>query len=293
MNLKTKIILFSFALLALFSFQQGFALAGFGISPPSVVNKDLVPGSSFVQDVYLLQSVSDSDLNVDVTVNVPQIADWIKIENGNSFVITKGTQKFPMKVDINVPSNAKLGEYKGTINIKTSPVGKQADGVSVNVGANIAVDLVVSSKTVSNFSIENFQILDSQKGSPIVLSMKVKNVGNVENGPTKASITLFDQYGSQQIGQQEDAQITEKVNSFETKDILVHFPNNLEVGSYWANINVYNGDESVADGKMVFEVKPISTEGTEKTNYSALAYIIMAVIILALGAMFLKKKKVN
>src|SRR3989338_7763155 len=143
MNLKTKSILFLFVGLAFFSFQKDFALAGFGISPPSVVNYDLVHGSTYNQDINLVQGTPDSDLNVVVTVDAGEINNWIKIENGNSFIIKKGTSQFPMNVTITVPSDAKLGSYGGIINIKTSPAGAQKDGVSVNVGANIKVDLKV------------------------------------------------------------------------------------------------------------------------------------------------------
>lgn len=293
MNLKTKIILFSFAVLSIFSFQNNFALAGFGISPPSVTNKDLVPGSFYQQDVYLLQGVSDTAVNVEVTVDAGKINNWIKIENGNSFVIPKGTQKFPMKVSISVPTEAKFGQYKGTINIKTSPVGSPKDGVSVNVGANINVDLVVSSKEVSGFSVENFQISDIKKGFPISLSMRIKNVGNVENGPTKVSLTFFDQYHSQQVDQQE-VLLTEKVKSFETKDIIVEFPNNLETGSYWADVRIYNNDEVIVDGKIVFAVlsEPVASEAVEKSNSSVWTYVLIA-ILFVLGVLFFKKKKIS
>jgi hypothetical protein len=293
MNLKTKTILFLFVALAFFSFQKNVALAGFGISPPSIVNKDLVPGSSYNKDIYLLQSASDSDLNVAATVDAGKISDWIKIGNGNNFVITKGTQKFPMTVSINVPADAKSGEYKGTINLKTSPVGNQQAGVSVNIATNITLDLTVSSKEVSSFSIQNFQIPDVASGTPISLVMKVKNEGNVESGPTKASITFFDQYHSKQLGQQ-DVPITEKVNSFETKDISVAFINNLVLGSYWADVKIYNNDKAIVDSKVVFAVVsqlPVTANENEKANSSAMWMYVLIAIIIVLGALFFAKKQ--
>ena len=293
MNLKTKTILFSFIVLSLFSFHKNVALAGFGISPPSIVNKDLVPGSSYSQDVYLLQSTSDVDLNVAATVNAGAIGSWIKIENGNNFVIPKGTQKFPMKVTISVPTDTKSGEYKGTINLNTSAAGEQKSGVSVNIAANITIDLVVSSKVVSNFSIQNFKISDMLKGSPINLVMKVRNDGNVENGPTKASITFFDQYDSKQLGQQ-DVAITEKVNSFETKDISAEFVNNFDLGSYWAHIKIYSNDQVLVDSKVVFNVvssELVPVKENEKASSSMVWVYILGAVVVILGVWFFAKKK--
>lgn len=292
MNLKTKSILFLFVALALFSFQKDFALAGFGISPPSVINYDLVPGSTYNQDINLVQGTPDADLNVVVTVDAGELNNWIKIGNGNSFVITKGTLQYPMKVTINVPSDAKFGEYKGVINAKTSPAGIQKDGVSVNVGANIKVDLKVSSVKVSNFSIQNFQISDVMKGSPIKLAVKVKNDGNVENGPTKVSLTFFDQYHSKQLGQQE-VFVTEKAKAFETKDISVEFMNSLEAGSYWADVKIYSEDKTVVDSKVVFAVTSGAvavSKDEAKSNDLVWVYALVSIVII-LGVLFFKKRK--
>ncbi len=289
MNTKTKIILFLFAVTILFSFQKDFALAGFGISPPSVTNSNLVPGSFYEQDVYLVQSNPDVDLNATVTVDAGEINSWIKIENGNSFVIPKGKQQFPMKVDVSVPTDAKFGEYKGTISINTSPVGVQKDGVSIVLGANIKIDLSVTSLKVSDFSIQNFQILSASKGSPVKLVIKVKNDGNVENGPTKASLTFFDQYHSKQLGQQE-VLITEKAKSFETKDITVEFPNDLDVGSYWADVKIYSDDKTIVDSKVVFDVGVGQTVSNLSLT-SSWSYILLFLIVLTGFLFYMKKRK--
>lgn len=297
MNLKTKSILFLLALLTLFSLESGFALASFGISPPSVVNKDLVPGSSFSQDVYLLQGASDTDLNVSVSVDAGLIGSWIKIENGTSFVIPRGTQKFPMKVSINVPSDAKFGEYKGIINIKTTPAGAQKDGVSINLGADLIVDIKVSSIKVSNFSIQNFDISDSAFGALLNFVMKVKNEGNVNNGPTKVTLSFFDQYHSQLL-EEKELLITEKVKSFETKDISANFPNNFEAGSYWADVKIYSDDKVVVDSKLTFNItsgQPSSSNNVgEKAQSSNLTWMYSLIaLILVLVVWFFAKRKAS
>jgi len=253
MNFKTKTILLLSVSLIFFASQIGTALAGFGVSPSSVLNKNLVPGSFYEQDIYLVQGTPDVDLKATIIINAGKINDWIKIENGNSFIIPKGTQQFAMKVNVNVPSNAELGKYKGTIIVNTTPIGKQKDGVSVVLGADVGIDLDVTSIKVSDFSIQNFQIQDTAKGSPIKFLIKVKNDGNVDNGPTKVALTFFDQYHSKQLGQQEEV-ITEKVKSFQTKTLSVEFPNNLDVGSYWADAKIYNGGNVAVDSKIVFNI---------------------------------------
>lgn len=257
--LKQKVLLLAM-IMVIFVSSVGVAKAGFGISPPYIINKNLVPGSFLEQDIFLVQSQPDQALNVSATVDAPEIAGWIKIENGNNFQIPAGVQQFPVKIDIAVPSNSQLKEYTGKITLSTSPAGEKKSGVSVVLGAEVKIDLTVTSIKVSNFSIQNFQIPDAREGSPIEFVIKVKNDGNVDNGPTKVALTFFDQYHSAQLGQVEK-DITEKVGPFQTKDISVDFPNNnFKSGSYWADVKVYSGDKIVVDSKLVFNV------GTPQVN---------------------------
>jgi hypothetical protein len=250
MTLKTKV---SILFLALFLFSAEYALAGFGVSPPYLLNKNLVPGSFYQQDIFLVQSQPTEDLQATVSIDAEKVKDWIKIENGNSFVIPKGTQQFAMKISVSVPPNAELGKYKGTITVNTVPKSNTREGVSVTLGANIAIDLDVTSIQVSDFSIQNFQIVDSAKGSPIKFIIKIKNDGNIENGPSKVALTFFDQYHNEQLDQQEK-NVTEKVGSFQTKDISVEFENKLNEGQYWADVKIFNGEQVAVDSKIVFNV---------------------------------------
>lgn len=286
-----------------FIFQKNIVLAGgFGVSPSVISNQNLVPGSVFEEDIILVQSQPDVDLNAVVTVNAGKINNWIKIENGNNFVIPKGIQQFPMKVDVVVPPNADLGEYKGVIDVGTSPVGAQKSGLSVVLGAEVAIDLNVTEIKVSDFSIQSFQIPDVKKGLPIEFVIKVKNDGNVENGPTKVGLTFFDQYHDKQLGS-EEKNITEKVPAFAVRDISVEFPNNLDVGTHWADVKIYNGDSVIADSKIVFNV--VGQLAAKKLftmpNFSAIPFweyllataIIIIIILVIVIIIILRRKNRN
>jgi hypothetical protein len=261
---------------------------GFGVSPSSVINSSLVPGSFYEETIYLVQSDPSQDLNAIVSVDAGQESPWISIENGTHFVIPKGTHQFPMKVDVAIPANAPLGEYKGSITVNTSPTGSQAAGVSVVLGADVGIDLTVSNITVSNFAIQNFLIPDVIKGSPISFVMKVKNLGNVENGPDKVVMTLFDQYHAQQIGDPQTQTVTQKVPSFQTASVSVPFPETLDVGQYWGDVQIYSDDKVVATSRVVFYVKNpevIAKNTTSKgftlpsVNFSAVPLWVYAVVL--------------
>lgn len=294
MKLKTKTLLFLFAALIFLGLQKDVALAGFGVSPPTITNTNLTPGSTFEQDIVLVQGTPDVDMNVAVVVDAGKINSWIKIENGNTFIIPKGTQQFPMKVDVTVPADAQFGEYKGNIIISTKPLGAPKSGVSVVLGGNVKIDLTVASAKVSNFLIQNFQIPDVAKGSQVKFVVKVNNEGNVENGPTKVDLTFFDQYHSKQLDQQTQT-ITQKVSPFQVKDISINFPNKLDVGSYWADVKIYSGDTVAVSGKLVFNViAPLSaakqqkSSGSDSSGISMWIYWLIAVVVIILVVVLIR-----
>ena len=292
--MRIRTIALTALFVAFFAMVGQTALAGFGVSPPSLQNKNLVPGSYYEQVIYLVQATPDKTLHATVKVDAGKINKWITIENGDTFDIPRGSQQFPMKIAVAVPADAAYGEYKGTITVNTVPEGATS-GVQVTLGAEIAVDLTVSSLKVSSFSIQSFKIPDATKGSPIDLVIKVKNEGNINDGPTKASLVFYDQYHNKQLGQAEQ-NITDKVRSFSTKDLTVSFPNSLDVGQYWADVKIFSGDQAIITSKVVFNVVPPITQRLAKI-FSQLpwwGYVILAVIILLIAgavAFILKNKK--
>ena len=69
-------------LIILSVFLQATAVsAGFGISPPYVRSDKLTPGTHYEQQITLLRSAADEDLEATVTINAPEISDWISIKD--------------------------------------------------------------------------------------------------------------------------------------------------------------------------------------------------------------------
>ena len=68
--------------------------AGFGISPPYVKNNQLFPGSSYTQEIILLRSDAEEDLQADISVNAPEIKDWITIDKGNHPTINQSASVY-------------------------------------------------------------------------------------------------------------------------------------------------------------------------------------------------------
>src|SRR4030043_2392076 len=117
------------ALLILFLFNANIVFAGFGITPSTIWNDHLLPGSHFEETVYLVQSKPEKDLLAKIEVDAPEIKDWVSIDRGFEFTIPAGSQQFPIKVIIDVPQNAEFKNYGGRIWVKTMPAAKEGEGM--------------------------------------------------------------------------------------------------------------------------------------------------------------------
>ena len=54
--------------------------------------------------------------------------------------------------------------------------------------------------------------------------------------------------------EEKEVNVSERVEPFQTKEILVEFPTNLGIGEYWGEIEVYKDEELVKKDKQVFNI---------------------------------------
>lgn len=244
----------------LFLFSSNSAWAGFGISPPYVINDKLLPGSHYEQKITLVRGEPNEDLKAEITIDAPEIESWLTIEPGKEFILAKGQQQMPMIVKVDVPKDADFGNYQGYIRIRTAPLEAEKGKVSVVLGARIDVDLTVSEKGLFDFLVRSVDIPDlEEKGWPIKYFMKIKvlmkieNTGNVEGSPNRVLLDVYDNTGKNLLESKDDTKL-EKIKPFETKEIFAEFPTKLGVGQYWGLIKIFKGDEVSKEEKLIFSI---------------------------------------
>jgi hypothetical protein len=262
---------FWFGVILTFLFSLGLAalaLAGFGVSPPYFRNENLARGSHYEKKIVLVRGDPVEDLKAEITIDVSGAEDWISIDKGTEFVLPKGEKQIPIVVGVDVPREAGFGNYKGAIRIKTSPLEPPEGGmVSIALGAQIDVDLMVTDKEIIDFKIRGVKASDLEEGhklwwmdfpGKILFSMKIENLGNVTAGPSKV---LFDIYDSQEENLLETIETTKigKVNSFETGEVVTKLLTNLKPGSYWAAFKIFKGEEIISEGKISLSILPYGT----------------------------------
>jgi len=272
-------------------FNVNIAFAGFGVSPPKVLNHQLLPGSHFEQIIYLVQSKPEKELSAKVELDAPEIKSWISIDRGMEFIIPAGVQQFPVKISIDVPMDAEFKNYGGEMWIKTTPKEKGEGMVTVAYGGIISFDLRVSTEEVFGFVVRGLDIDNVEEGRLIKIGINLQNVGNIEDRPTKVHLDVFDQYHDKILYSGENTNLG-YIKPFETKTIISKFSAKLGIGYYWADIKVYKDDKTLIEDKRVFYV-------VERTGivhkvfshwYSWVA--LVALILIGVGIGFRKQLKV-
>ncbi|MDP2930378.1 MAG: hypothetical protein Q8N56_02095 [bacterium] len=250
-NIGVVLVVF---LLTLFFFNANIVFAGFGITPSTVWNDHLLPGSHFEETIYLVQSKPEKDLLAKIEIDAPEIKDWISIDRGFEFTIPAGSQQFPIKVIIDIPQKAEFKNYDGKIWVKTMPVTKEGEGmVTVALGAIISLSLRVSSEEIYGFAFRGITIKDIEEGRPIKVTVTLQNVGNTESAPSKIHLDVYDAYLTGVL-QSSDITKIEPLKAFETKEIILKFPNKLTLGSYFGSVQVFKDEKSIGEAKAVFNV---------------------------------------
>jgi hypothetical protein len=242
--------------------------AGFGISPPYVkTHKPIFPGAHYEQEIVLLRSSADTDMIGEITINAPEIKNWVSIKNGNIIDLPTGKLQVPMVVMVDVPENAEIGDYKGHINVRMAP--KEAHdkgGVAIALAARIEIDLQITNEAFLDFTVRNIDISDFEElGFPwkwkifswflyrINVPLKIENTGNIAIAPTKVSIEVFDITRKKKLESHEDKKF-KKIPAFSTETTVASFPTVLGAEQYWGRIKVYKDNDIVYTNDVAFTI---------------------------------------
>ncbi len=268
-----------FVLALFFVFFPKNTYAGFGISPPYVKNTHLIPGSVYEQEISLLRSSAESDMQAIVSIDAPEISEWLTIDKGNRFLLPKDQLRVQMKVRVSVPSNADIGTYEGAINIKVAPLEEKGEGVSVALGARVDISLNITNETISDFVVRNvvipnFEELDWPWNSWLLrrffykarVHATIENTGNSKVAPSRILLDIFDITEKNLLESSYDNSL-EKIEPFSTKEIIAAFPTKLSAAQYWARVKIYKDEAVIGSYKYAFTIAKKGELGTNNLGF--------------------------
>lgn len=268
--------------LLFFVLSTEIARAGFGITPPYVRNTSLTRNSSYEQQILLVRGNPDAPQKALVTIDAPEIQDWIQIVEGDSILLPRGQQKVPMTVKVNVPKDAEFKDYSGVIRIKTVPDDNQVSegAVSISLGAQVDIALTVIDKKIKDFRVRKIGVSDLNEGKKlgwlyfpgkINFSMLIENTGNVDIAPSEVEFRIFDFAGQVLLEERANIGDIKEIAPYATEEVMAHIPTRLPHGNYIARYRVYNDEEVKQEGEINLTIQPYGTLQEAGFGFSGLS----------------------
>jgi len=269
MRLRKLFALLIFPLL-FSSVNVSFVEAGFGITPPYVRNTSLTRNSTYEQQILLVRSDTNVAQKAEITLDAPEIEDWIEIVEGPEIKMPRGEQKVPMTVRVKVPSNADFKDYEGSIRIRTLPDDGQvtAGAVSISLGALVDIDLTVIDREIKDFRVRRISVPDLNEGSKLAwlffpgkinFEMLLENTGNVDISPSEVEFRIFDRAGKVLLEETSNIGRIDKIKPYETKTVTAEVPTRLPAGTYIARYRILNGEDVKQEGDLSLNILPAGT----------------------------------
>lgn len=271
-----------FVVAVIFSLGLKDVQAGFGITPPYVRNSSLTRNSTYEQQILMVQGDPKRALKALITVDAPEIEDWLEIVEGKEILLPQGEQKVPMTVRVKVPDDADFKTYEGAIRIKTVPADSQVSSGAVNIslGAQIDINLTVIDKVIEDFRVRRIDVNDLNEGhkvgwlyfpGKIRLGLLIENTGNVEIAPSRVVFKIYDYSGNVLLEETKNIGRMKKIPAYDTGEVMAELPTFLPAGSYLARYSVYNGDEIKQDGEFTLSILPYGTLQTAGFGFMGLS----------------------
>lgn len=254
----------------LFIFSTPVVEAGFGITPPYVRNTSLTRNSTYEQQILLVRGNANAAQRAEITVDAPEIQDWIQIVQGESIPMPRGEQKTPMTVRVTVPGDADFGVYGGSIRIRTVPEDGEvsAGAVNISLGALVDLQLEVIDREIRDFRVRRVSVDELNEGQKfgwlffpgkIRFNMSIENTGNVDVAPSDVELRIFDRAGRILLEETSMIGRTDEVPPYGTETVTAEIPTRLPAGSYIARYRILNGDEIKQEGDLSLSIRPPGT----------------------------------
>jgi len=176
-------------ILALMTAQYATAI---GVSPGTVAIDNMVRGG-YAERTLMLSTAGNQEITFTLQAD-GEIKDWISFVSNETQLVLRRKSALPIKVRINVSSNAQGGQHDGRIIITTLYTGNETVNVSgarFMPGLIVRVTLNVTDVIIRGYAIRSLSVKNTEQDYPVEFTLSVENTGNVIVTPN-LRITLLD-----------------------------------------------------------------------------------------------------
>lgn len=159
----------------------------FGISPTTIYNHNLLPGSVYNVELNINYTGKINN-TLKIIKNMAMANNWIEINNNQPINLNASQNIFKIPIRISIPKDVKLGRYTGSIDFITNKTASSTS-ISANIGTKIYVNLFVTKKTVNDIQINNIKLIKAIASSKIwkinIPGYVILNINFTNHGNTK------------------------------------------------------------------------------------------------------------
>lgn len=274
------------------------AQAGFGITPPYFRNTSLTRNATYEQQILMVRGNPETELIANITVDAPEIFDWIELVDGDEILMPAGQQRVPIRVRVTVPPDAEFKEYSGRIRIRTAPSQDQLreGAVNISLGAQVIIGLTVIDRVIEDFRVRRVSVGDLNEGrkflwlyfpGKIEFGMRIENTGNVDIAPSRVRFDIYDTRGRVLLEETEHIGRIDTIAPYSTDDVVANIPTRLPPGNYIARYTIYNKTEVSQTGELSLTIRPEGTLQQAGFGFAGLSMAHKISVILPILVVFI------
>jgi hypothetical protein len=251
-----------------------------GISPTSILEDRLLPGSQVERTIQLSQSGETQDLMVTIEIP-PALAVWLTIVN-DTFMLPSDRSITLLAFHIDIPSDSQ-GTRNGTIAIKVRP--RQASDIGTELVFPVHVNMTVVGEEISDYQIKHISIPETRQGTPLLVNLDIDNKGNIPARPDSIILHIADNHNKSTLMTLESTTIR-PVPPLTKTTTTVAFTTNLAPGQYLATVRPFSNGSALGDENILFDI----TENTAKHGSYTMP-VIATTLLMALVTGIMRKRR--
>jgi len=246
----------------------------FSVSPSNISIKDAMPGTSWEMPLTVISNGSQINA-VSFERKLNDIETWLSIipQTNNE------NNKANFILEFKIPTDAKVGEYKGKILF--APQINNEQGTKINFGGSIEIEINVTNEVHESLSLNSLVIANSQTKTNLPLEFKLQNNGNNDLNINQIIVNIYDLDGKKI--KSENFQPGWQIPTRSVKGFEYSLPIILPDGEYTSSVVISINDNDMEFGKFHLLVQPeFSANSLSKLSAQITILILLFFLVFSL-----------
>jgi len=229
------------------------AEAGLGVSPADIIDYNLKPGGHLEKQIIISRSEPNQDMQAVVEADLGDMDSWFQFKPSRKFILPAGEKQVPLKIIVDVPAEAEIKEYLGSIRLKLSSIEEDQSGLAIVKGAKMEVEFITTDVDLRQLLVRALAFQPQYYQDQFQLYAKIENQGNVSAKLDKIELEVSTLAGEKITDLVKDQGFAE-IQAQTTAEQKIEFDHQLEPGEYFVNTKLFFEDNLIKEKKLLLKV---------------------------------------